>query len=371
MIVSSSVSHLFSPLTLRGLTLPNRIAVSPMCEYSSTDGFANDWHYVHLGSRAVGGAGLVITEAAAVSPEGRITPQDLGLWKNEHIVELKRINDFIHRQGAYAGVQLAHAGRKASMARPWEPEGAVPSSQGGWQPVAPSAIRFSETYAEPLALDRAGMDKVLADFAAATRRSLEAGFDVVEIHGAHGYLLHEFVSPLSNHRTDEYGGGFENRVRFPLEVIRTVRAAWPADKPLFVRISATDWVEGAWDIAQSVAFARLMKAEGGDLVDASSAANVPKADIPIGPGYQVPLADQIRREAEIPTGAVGIITNPAQADQIIRTGQADLVLLARELLRDPYWPLRAAAELKQETPWPVQYARAAAHRTPPRRPVGG
>ena len=370
-MTTPSASHLFSPLTLRGLTLPNRIVMSPMCEYSSEDGFANDWHYVHLGSRAVGGAGLILTEAAAVSPEGRITPGDLGLWKQEHVPELKRVTDFIHKQGAYAGIQLAHAGRKASMAKPWDEERAIPVADGGWVPVAPSVLRFADNYPEPVALDRAGMDKVVADFVAATRLSLNAGFDVVEIHAAHGYLLHEFVSPLSNRRTDEYGGGFENRVRFPLEVVRAVRAAWPEDRPLFVRISATDWVEGAWDIAQSVEFARLMKAEGVDLVDASSAANVPKADIPVGPGYQVPLAEQIRREAAIPTGAVGMITEPVQADTIVRTGQADVVLLARELLRDPYWPLCAAMELKQETPWPVQYARAAGHRVPSRAPLPG
>ena len=340
-----------------------------MCEYSSEDGFANDWHYVHLGSRAVGGAGLVITEAAAVSPEGRITPKDLGLWKPEHVAELKRTTDFIHGQGAYAGVQLAHAGRKGSMAVPWEQERAIPEAEGGYAVVAPSAVAFAEGYKVPVALDRAGMDKVVADFTASTKLAFAAGFDVVEVHAAHGYLLHEFVSPISNRRTDEYGGSFENRVRFPLEVVRAVRGAWPRELPVFVRISATDWVEGAWDIAQSVEYAKLMKAEGVDLIDVSSAANVPKAEIPVGPGYQVGLAEQIRREAGIATGAVGMITEPWQADTIVRTGQADLVLLARELLRDPYWPMRAAEALKQETAWPVQYARAAGHRTPARQPV--
>lgn len=370
---STTVPTLFSPYTMRGLTLPNRVVVSPMCEYSSEDGFANDWHYVHLGSRAVGGAGLVMTEAAAVSPEGRITLNDLGLWKHEHTVELKRITDFMHGQGAYAGVQLAHAGRKGSMAVPWEPERAIAEADGGFAVVAPSAVAFADNYKVPMALDRTGMDKVVADFAASAKLAVAAGFDVVEVHAAHGYLLHEFVSPLSNRRTDEYGGSFENRVRFPLEVVRAVRAAWPERLPVFVRISATDWVEGAWDIAQSVEFAKLLKAEGIDLVDVSSAANVPKADIPVGPGYQVGLAEQIRREAGIATGAVGMITEPWQADTIVRTGQADLVLLARELLRDPYWPMRAAQALKQETAWPVQYARAAGHnagsRTPARQPV--
>jgi 2,4-dienoyl-CoA reductase-like NADH-dependent reductase (Old Yellow Enzyme family) len=368
-MATSPVPHLFSPLTLRSLTLANRIVVSPMCEYSAEDGFANDWHFVHLGSRAVGGASLVITEAAAVSPEGRITPGDLGLWKHEHTVELKRITNFLHQQGAYAGVQLAHAGRKASMAKPWEPTRTIPASEGGWEAVAPSPIPFAEEYPTPVALDRAGLDKVTADFVASTKLALEAGFDVVEVHAAHGYLLHEFLSPLSNQRTDEYGGSFENRVRFPLEVVRAVRAEWPEHLPLFVRISATDWTDGGWNGAQSVEFSKLMKAEGVDLVDTSSGGNVATAKIPVGAGYQVSLADQIRREAGIATGAVGMITGAAQADQIIRTGQADLVLLARELLRDPYWPLEAAAELKQETTWPVQYARAAATRTEPRKPV--
>jgi len=344
-----------------------------MCEYSAVDGFANDWHFVHLGSRAIGGAGLVITEASAVSPEGRITPSDLGIWKDEHIAELKRITNFLHQHGAYAGTQLAHAGRKASMAVPWEPVRAIPPSEGGWQPVAPSAIAFDESYAVPAALDRAGMDKIIADFTAAAHRARAAGFDLVEVHGAHGYLLHEFLSPLANHRTDEYGGSFENRVRFPLEVVRAVRAAWPQHLPLFVRISATDWAPeslgASWDLTQSVAFARLLKSAGVDLIDVSSGGGHPAQQIPVGPGYQVRHAETIRREAAIPTGAVGMITAPAQADQIIRTGQADLVLLARELLRDPYWPLRAAQELHQEITWPVQYARAASRRTEPRKPV--
>jgi 2,4-dienoyl-CoA reductase-like NADH-dependent reductase (Old Yellow Enzyme family) len=371
--VTQSTNHLFAPLKLRSLTIPNRIAVSPMCEYSSVDGFANDWHFVHLGSRAIGGASLVITEASAVSPEGRITPGDLGIWKDEHIPELKRITDFLHQHGSYAGTQLAHAGRKATMSVPWEKVRTVPPSEGGWQPVAPSALRFDEAYPLPTALDRAGMDKIIADFIAATHRALAAGFDLVEVHAAHGYLLHEFLSPLSNHRTDEYGGSLENRVRFPLEVIRAVRSTWPQHLPVFVRISATDWAPeslgASWDLPQSVAFAKLMKQEGVDLIDVSTGGNHPAQQIPLGPGYQVHHGETIRREANIPTGSVGMITEPAQADQIIRTGQADLVLLARELLRNPYWPLHAAEALHQQTPWPVQYARAASGKTEPRLPV--
>jgi 2,4-dienoyl-CoA reductase-like NADH-dependent reductase (Old Yellow Enzyme family) len=371
--VTQPTDHLFAPLKLRSLTLPNRIAVSPMCEYSSVDGFANDWHLVHLGSRAIGGAGLVITEANAVSPEGRITPSDLGIWKDEHIPELKRITTFLHQHGAYAGTQLAHAGRKASMAIPWEKVRTIPPSEGGWQAVAPSAIRFDEAYPVPVSLDRAGMDKVVADFVAAAHRALAAGFDLIEVHAAHGYLLHEFLSPLSNQRTDEYGGSFDNRVRFPLEVIRALRAAWPQHLPVFVRISATDWAPESlgpsWDLPQSVAFSKLLKQSGVDIVDVSTGGNHPAQQIPVGPGYQVHHAETIHREAEVPTGAVGMITAPAQADQIIRAGQANLVLLARELLRSPYWPLHAAEALRQPISWPVQYARAANGRTEPREPV--
>ncbi len=371
--VMPSTNHLFSPLKLRSLTLPHRIAVSPMCEYSSNDGFANEWHLVHLGSRAIGGAALVLTEAIAVSPEGRITPQDLGIYKDEHIPELRRITRFLHEHGAYAGTQLAHAGRKASMAVPWEKTRWIPAAEGGWQPVAPSAIAFDAPYGVPVALDRAGMDKIVADFIAATRRAAEAGFDLVEVHGAHGYLLHEFLSPLSNQRTDEYGGSFENRVRFPLEVVRAVRAAWPEHLPIFVRISATDWAPeslgAAWDLSQSVEFARLLKNEGVDLIDVSTGGNHPAQQIPVGAGYQVRHAEIIRREAGLPTAAVGMITEPSQADQIVRSGQADLVLLARELLRNPYWPLHAAEALQQPITWPVQYVRAA-HRNPAaRQPV--
>jgi len=344
-----------------------------MCEYSSIDGFANDWHFVHLGSRAIGGAALVMTEANAVSPEGRITQHDLGIYKDEHVPKLRRIVDFLHQHGAYAGTQLAHAGRKASMAVPWEKSRLIPVAEGGWQPVAPSAIQFDEAYGLPTTLDRADMDKIVADFTAATRRAREAGFDLVEIHNAHGYLLHEFLSPLSNLRTDEYGDSFENRVRFPLEVVRAVRAAWPQHLPVFVRISATDWAPEslgpAWDLAQSVEYAKLLKEEGVDLVDVSTGGNHPAQQIPAGPGYQVHHCETIRREAGIATAAVGLITEPAQADQIIRAGQGDLVLLAREFLRDPYWPLHAAEALRQQITWPVQYARAASGRTEPRQPV--
>ena len=371
--VTETTNHLFAPLTLRSLTLPHRIGVSPMCEYSSEDGFANDWHLVHLGSRAMGGAALVILEAAGVSPEGRITLGDLGIYKDEHIAGLKHITDFLHKHGSYAATQIAHAGRKASMTVPWQPSHLLTVAEGGWQPVAPSAIAFDSEYGTPAELDREGMKKVVADFVAATKRAIAAGFDVVEVHAAHGYLLHEFLSPLTNHRTDEYGGSFENRVRLPLEVIRAVRAEWLQHLPLFVRISATDWAPeslgASWDLAQSVEFAKLLKQEGVDLVDVSTGGNHPAQQIPVGPGYQVHHAATIRREAGIPTASVGMITSPAQADQIVRTGQADLVLLARELLRHPYWPLHAAEALHQKITWPVQYARAASGRTEPRKPV--
>jgi len=344
-----------------------------MCEYSSTDGFLNDWHFVHLGSRAIGGAALVITEASAVNPEGRITPQDLGLYKDEHIPALKHLTGFLHHNGAYAGMQLAHAGRKASMAVPWEKLRLIPREEGGWQPVAPSAIRFDEPYGLPTELDRGGMEKIVSDFVTAAQRAIDAGFDMVEIHAAHGYLLHEFLSPLSNHRSDEYGGSFENRIRFPLEVVHAVRGAWPLHLPVFVRVSATDWAPEslgpAWDLDQSVEFARRLRQDGVDLVDVSSGGNHPAQQIPVGPGYQAHHAETIRREAGIPTGAVGMITAPAQADHIIRSGQADVVLLAREFLRDPYWPLHAADALHQKITWPAQYARAANGRPEARQPV--
>lgn len=351
-------SKLFSPLQLRGLELKNRIVVSPMCEYSSQDGFANDWHLVHLGSRAVGGASLIIFEATAVSPEARITPDDLGIWREEHIEGLKRITSFIESQGSVPGIQLAHAGRKASTYSPWTGEGAVPEAQGGWQPVAPSAVPFSDTYPLPVALDNAGIHKVLNDFREATRRTLEAGFKVIEIHAAHGYLLHEFFSPLSNHRTDQYGGSFENRIRLLLEVTEVVRESWPAEYPLFVRISATDWTEGGWTIEDSIALANILKTKGVDLIDSSTGGNVPNAHIPVGPGYQVEFAARIKQEAGVLTGAVGIITNARQAEAILENEQADLVIMAREFLRDPYFPLHAAQELDVDLEWPVQYQRA-------------
>ena len=358
---TTASATLFTPLPQRSITLPNRIVVSPMCEYSSVDGHANDWHLVHLGSRAVGGAGTVITEAAAVSPEGRITPGDLGIYLDDHIPFLTRITDFLKAHGAVPGIQLAHAGRKASMSVPWvTPSHNVSPDEGGWtNVVAPSALRFHDEYPLPHALDRAGMDKVIADFTAATHRAIAAGFLLAKVHAAHGYLAHEFLSPLSNTRTDDYGGSFPNRAKFPLEIIRAVRAAFPANLPVWVRVSATDWVDGGLTPDEIVDFARLVKAEGIDLLDVSSGGNDPRQQIPIGAGYQVAFADRIRRETGLATGAVGMITDPAQADQIIRTGQADVVLLARELLREPYWPLRAAEQLHQPASYPVQYERAA------------
>jgi 2,4-dienoyl-CoA reductase-like NADH-dependent reductase (Old Yellow Enzyme family) len=350
---------LFSPVALRGLALRNRVAVSPMCQYSGDDGFANDWHLVHLGARAVGGAGLVLLEATAVAPEGRISPRDLGLWDDRHVEMLARIVRFVDAQGAAAGVQLAHAGRKASTRPPWEGRGAVPPGDGGWQVVAPSAVAFSDDYPTPRAMDAADLRGVVDAFAAAARRARRAGFRVVELHAAHGYLLHEFLSPLSNRRTDAYGGSFDNRVRLTLEVAEAVRAEWPGDLPLFVRLSATDWADGGWDEAQTVELARRLAARGVDLIDCSTGGLVPGAKIPVGPGYQVRFAERVRREAGVATGAVGLITTPEQADAVVRAGQADLVLLARQLLRDPHWPLRAAKALGVPVRWPVQYERAA------------
>ena len=358
--MSTLPDSLFTPLPQRSITLPNRIVLSPMCEYSSVDGFANDWHVVHLGTRAVGGAGLVITEAAAVSPEGRITPGDLGIWSDAHIPQLSRIVEFLKANGSVPGIQLAHAGRKASMAPPWEKARTDPPAEGGWENVvAPSAARYSPSYPLPHELDRAGMDKVIADFAAATHRAAQAGFLLAEVHAAHGYLAHEFLSPLSNLRTDEYGGSLANRARFPLEIVRTVRANFPDHLPVWVRVSSVDWVEGGLSLEDSIAFARLIQAEGIDLIDVSSGGNDPRQQIPAGPGYQVGNAERIRRETGLATGAVGFITEPAQADQIIRTGQADVVLIAREMLRDPYWPIHAAEALQQPPSYPVQYERAA------------
>jgi 2,4-dienoyl-CoA reductase-like NADH-dependent reductase (Old Yellow Enzyme family) len=340
-----------------------------MCQYSSEDGFSNDWHFVHLGSHAVGGAGLVFTEASAVLPEGRISSHDLGLWKDEHIGGLKRIVTFLHGQGARAGVQLAHAGRKASMTRPWEPPRYVTPAEGGWQPAAPSAISFAQNFGKPVPLDLAAIERVVKAFAQAAGRALQAGFDVVEIHSAHGYLLHEFLSPLSNLRNDAYGGCFENRIRLLIEVVDAVRQVWPRNRPLSVRISATDWTEGGWDIGQSAALAKVLKEHQVDLVDVSSGGNVEQAVIPVGPGYQTAFAERIRREAGLATGAVGMITDAAQAEHILRTGQADLVLLARQMLREPYWALNAAAHLGEQSSWPVQYLRAAPAGSLPRQPI--
>ncbi len=350
--------HLFTPLTLRGLEFRNRIFVSPMCQYSSDEGFPNDWHLVHLGSRAVGGAGLVIVEATGVTPDGRISPRDMGIWSDAHGEALGRIARFVKAQGAAAGIQLAHAGRKASTAPPSDGGLGISPEHGGWTPVAPSAIPFADGYLMPRALTHQEIDQLADAFAEAARRARRAGFDVIEIHAAHGYLLHEFLSPLTNHRTDEFGGSFENRVRFPLAVARRLREAWPADLPVFVRISATDWVDGGWSLPDSVEFSRRLRELGIDLVDCSSGGLVADAKIPAGPGYQTPLAAAIRKEAGIATGAVGLVTSAAQAEQILATGQADAVLLARELLRNPYWPLVAARKLGAAIDWPKQYLRA-------------
>jgi 2,4-dienoyl-CoA reductase-like NADH-dependent reductase (Old Yellow Enzyme family) len=360
--------HLFEPLRLRSLALPHRILVSPMCQYSCEDGFSTDWHLVHLGARAVGGAALVFTEATAVTAEGRISPQDLGLYDDRHVEGLARIVRFVKGQGAAAGIQLAHAGRKGSTSRPWGAGGgrAVAPEDGGWEPGGPTGAAFTDGYPVPHALTAADLSAVVAAFRAAAERARAAGFDVAEIHGAHGYLIHEFLSPLVNTRTDGYGGSFDNRVRLCLEVTAAVRSVWPENLPVFVRLSCTDWKEGGWDIEQSIELARRLRGLGVDLIDCSSGGAIADAKIPVGPGYQVPFAERIRREAGIPAGAVGLITSPAQADTLIRNGQADCVLLARELLRDPYWPLHAAQELGAVLPWPPQYVRAAPHGTPAR-----
>jgi 2,4-dienoyl-CoA reductase-like NADH-dependent reductase (Old Yellow Enzyme family) len=351
--------QLFTPFSLREVQLRNRIVVSPMCQYSSRDGFANDWHLVHLGARAVGGAALVFTEAAAVEPAGRITPGDLGIWSDEHVEPLRRVVKFIEHQGAVAGMQLAHAGRKASTAAPWDGSAPIGPGEGGWQPIlAPSAIAFDGESQVPEALDDAGIRRIVQAFAAASRRALAAGFRIVEIHAAHGYLLHGFLSPLSNRRTDRFGGTFENRIRMVCMVAEAIRREWPERLPLFIRISATDWHPDGWTLEDSIALARQLKGVGVDLVDCSSGGIVPGVRIPVGPGYQVRFAQAIRREAGVATGAVGMITSPQQADQIIRTEQADVVLLAREMLRDPYWPLHAARTLGHDVAWPKQYLRA-------------
>jgi len=358
--------HLFEPIAFRSLTFANRIVVSPMCEYSSVDGFSNDWHLVHLGSRAVGGAALVMTEATAVTSGGRISPQDLGIYDEGHVAGLARIVRFIHSQKALSGIQLAHAGRKGSTARPWEGGGTISRERGGWQPIGPTSEPFADNYPAPCPATQADLVAIVNAFSVAARRALAAGFDLVEIHGAHGYLIHEFLSPLVNTRTDQYGGSYNNRVRLCLEIVDGVRSVWPERLPLFVRISATDWKDGGWDLDQAVELARRLRSHGVDLVDCSSGGAVRDQQIIVGPGYQVPFAERIRREAGVATGAVGLITEAVQADRIIRNGQADVVLLARELLRDPYWPLHAADALGETVPWPPQYLRAAHGTTPAR-----
>ena len=351
-------SNLFSPLTIKSVTIKNRIAISPMCQYSATDGFATDWHLVHLGSRASGGAGLIIQEATAVSPEGRISPEDLGLWNNEQIDKLKQITQFIISQNSVPGIQLAHAGRKASAASPWNGGRKVANDNGGWDTVAPSAIAYHDNEKAPIALDKNGIQKVITDFKAATKRALEAGYQVVEIHAAHGYLLHQFLSPLSNVRTDEYGGSFENRIRLTLEVVEAVQSEWPENLPLFVRISASDWAEGGWNLEESIQLSKILKEKGVDLIDVSSGGAVSHQQIPLGPNYQVPFAESIKKEVGILTGAVGLITDAKQAEEIIVSGKADLVLFARESLRNPNLGLTFAHDLEADVTWPKQYERA-------------
>ena len=356
--MSDANPKLFAPLKLRGLTLKNRVVVSPMCMYSSKNGFANDFHLAHLGSFALGGAGLILTEASAVSPEGRITPDDLGLWNDDHIPALGKIVDLAHAQHALIGTQLAHAGRKASTHAPWRGHGAVSPEQGGWQVVSPDAHAYSGSYSTPRAMTGDDIQKVIADFVAATRRAVMAGFDVVEVHAAHGYLLHQFLSPLSNSRTDEYGGSFENRVRLTLEVSRAVRDAFPSHLPVLVRVSASDWAAGGWTPDETVQLARLLMEIGIDVLDVSSGGLTADQKIEVGPGYQLPFAERVKRETGMVTMAVGMITNPQQAETLLERGQADLVALARELLRDPHWPQRAASELGTKIDVPDQYARA-------------
>ena len=351
--------HLFEPLKLRDLILANRIGIPPMCQYSARDGMAADWHFVHYGSRAVGGAGLMIIEATAVAPEGRISPGDLGIWRDEQIEPLARIVRFAHEQGCVTAVQLAHAGRKASVGLGWQTQRTLGEAEGGWPVVAPSALPFGEGYAVPKELNESGIRQVVGQFVAGVRRARDAGFRTAEIHAAHGYLLHQFLSPLSNRRTDRYGGSFENRTRLVREVVAAVRGEWPERLPLLIRLSATDWVEGGWSVEETIELCRTLRVLGVDLVDVSSAGLVPTAKIPAGPGFQSEFAARIRHEAGIATAAVGLITSATQADHVIRTGQADLVLLGREVLRNPYWPLGAAQALGQTTSWPHQYLRAA------------
>ena len=351
-------SKLFSPLQIKSLTFKNRIAISPMCQYSAEDGFANDWHLVHLGSRASGGAALIIQEATAVSPEGRISPGDLGLWKDEHIEKMQAINRFIKSHNSIPGIQLAHAGRKASAAIPWKGNTKLDETNDGWNTVAPSSVPFQSNEKLPIALDKNGIQKVISDFKSATKRALKAGFEVVEIHTAHGYLLHEFLSPLSNFRTDKYGGSFENRIRLLLEVLEAMQSEWPDNLPLFVRISATDWADGGWNIEESVQLSQLLKEKGVDLIDVSSGGLVTHQQIPLGPNYQVPFAGSIKKETGILTGAVGLITEASQAEAIVATRKADLVLFARESLRNPNLALTFAKELGVDMQWPIQYERA-------------
>ena len=353
------MANLFESLQLRDVELPNRIGIPPMCQYSAHEGVAADWHFVHYGSRAVGGAALMILEATAVAPEGRISPGDLGLWQDGQIEGLARIAEFARRQGCIAAVQLAHAGRKASVGLGWQAQQVLAAADGGWPVVGPSAIPFGEGYACPQALDQAGIDRVIEQFAAAARRAREACFQVVEIHAAHGYLLHQFLSPLANQRSDAYGGSFANRTRLVRQVVEAVRREWPQSLPLLIRLSATDWLDGGWNADETVALCRTLKELGVDLVDVSTGGLLPMAKIPAGPGFQTEFAARVRHEAGVPTAAVGLITSPAQADHIVRSGQADMVLLGREMLRDPYWPLHAAQALGQAAPWPQQYLRAA------------
>jgi 2,4-dienoyl-CoA reductase-like NADH-dependent reductase (Old Yellow Enzyme family) len=352
------MSVLFSPLTIKGITFRNRIAVSPMCQYSCENGFANDWHLVHLGSRAVGGAGLIIQEATAVSPEGRITPGDLGLWNDKQAEKLSLITAFISSHGTVPGIQLAHAGRKAGCALPKNGGKQLEISDGGWQTLAPSAIPFLPSDNPPKELDIKGIEKIKADFRSAAKRALDAGFKLIDLHSAHGYLLHEFLSPLTNLRKDNYGGNFENRIRLLLEIVGEIQSVWPENYPLIVRLSATDWAEKGWDIDEVVKLAAILKQKGVDLIDTSSGGLLPDVKIPFGPGYQVPFAGRIRKEAGIMTGAVGMITDALQAEEILNKGQADLILIGRESLRDPYFPLKAAKALGDDISWPLQYTRA-------------
>ena len=351
-------SKLLSPITIKDITLKNRIAISPMCQYSAVDGLANDWHLVHYGSRAVGGAALIIQEATAVSPEGRITPADLGLYQEEHVEKLQSITAFIHKQGAVAGIQLAHAGRKASCAMPSEGSKQLKEEEGGWTTVSSSAIAFNPEDDAPQELDENGIMKVVADFKTAAQRAFQSGYKLIEIHAAHGYLIHQFLSPLSNHRTDNYGGSFENRIRLLLEIVKEVQTVWPQNLPLFVRISATDWAEGGWNIDEAVELSKILKEQGVDLIDCSSGGLVHYAKIPVGPGYQVAFAERIKKEAGILTGAVGLITAVQQAEDILANGQADLILIARASLRDPYFALHGARVLEDDIVWPLQYQRA-------------